>query len=143
MARATSRRTTTATRKRPAGPAILLYDAGCGFCRWSAEWLRRWDRRRRLRLVPLHNPEARDLLTELPEARRSESWHLVDHRVRSGGAAVAPLLWLLPGGAPLALVADRFPTATDRAYRWVADHRDRIGALLGQTACAVDPSRPR
>lgn len=125
--------------------ATVCYDADCGLCRWCAWQLRRWDRRARLRFVPLEDPLADELLPMLSADRRRSSWHLVsaDGRVASGGAAVPRVLELLPAGKPLAAVADRFPTITDRAYRWVADRRERIGRLLGQEACGVDPSAPR
>jgi predicted DCC family thiol-disulfide oxidoreductase YuxK len=122
--------------------ATVLYDAECGICRWSAERLRRWDRGRRLRFVALQSPEAARLLPGLSADERLASWHIAEGgRVTSAGAALPEVLRLLPGGKPLAALAARFPGATDRAYRWVAGHRDRIGRLLGPTACAVDPSR--
>jgi predicted DCC family thiol-disulfide oxidoreductase YuxK len=122
--------------------ATVLYDAECGLCRWSADRLRRWDRGSRLRFVPLQTPEAARLLPGLSTNDRLASWHVaVGGRVTSGGAALPEVLRLLPGGKPLAVLAARFPGATDGAYRWVAEHRDRIGRLLGPTACAVDPSR--
>ncbi len=70
------------------------------------------------------------------------SWHLVtpDGRMYSAGAAVSPLLRLLPGGRPLAAVADAFPKTTERAYRWVARHRERLGRSLGTQACAIHPA---
>jgi predicted DCC family thiol-disulfide oxidoreductase YuxK len=125
--------------------ATVCYDADCGLCRWCAWQLRRWDRRRTLRFVPLADPRADALLRDLSPDRRRSSWHLVsaDGRVASGGAAVPRVLELLPGGRPLAALADRFPRATERAYRWVAHRRGRIGGLLGREACAVDPSVPR
>ena len=125
--------------------ATVCYDDDCGLCRWCAWQLRRWDRHARLRFVALGDPTADELLRELSPDRRRSSWHLVsaDGRVWSGGAAVPRMLELLPGGRPLAALADRFPGVTERAYRWVADRRDRIGRLLGQEACAVDPSVPR
>jgi predicted DCC family thiol-disulfide oxidoreductase YuxK len=121
--------------------ATVLYDADCGLCRWSAERLRRWDRRRRLRFVPLGSAEADRLLDSLTAEQRWGSWHLVDERgLVSGGEALPRVLALLPGGRPLAALSSRFPRSTDRAYRWVADHRDRLGRFLGERACAVDPS---
>lgn len=122
--------------------ATVVYDAACGLCRWSADRLRRWDRAGRLRFVPLGTPEADRSLRKLTPQERWASWHLVDAhgRVTSGGGAVPSVLDLLPGGAPLAAAAARFPRLTDRAYRWVAAHRDRLGRLLGARACAVDPS---
>ena len=122
--------------------ATVLFDADCGFCRWSADRLRRWDTAGRLRFVALGSPEADDLLRELDPGDRWASWHLVGNgAVRSGGAAVAPLVRLLPWGRPLAKIAERFPRETDRAYRWVAEHRDMLGRLLGRRACTVDPIR--
>ena len=95
----------------------ILYDPDCGFCRVCVAVLLRWDRQGRLRPVP-----GQDL----------DSWQLVlpDGTVRSAGSAFSPLFRLLPGGAPLARVADRFPHASDRAYRWVADHRSALGKPL-------------
>jgi predicted DCC family thiol-disulfide oxidoreductase YuxK len=95
----------------------ILYDPDCGFCRVCVAVILRWDRHRRLRPVP-----GQDL----------ESWQLIlpDGTVLTAGAAFSPLFRLLPGGAPLARLTDRFPAASDRGYRWVADHRSAFGRLL-------------
>lgn len=124
------------------GRATVLFDADCGLCRWAAERLRRWDRARRLRFVALGTPEADRLLPDLTPPERAASWHLVDAdgRVASGGAAVPAVLRLLPLGRPAAAVSSRFPRLTDAVYRWIAAHRDELGRLLGERACAVDPS---
>jgi predicted DCC family thiol-disulfide oxidoreductase YuxK len=124
---------------------VVLYDRDCGLCVWSAERLRAWDgRRRRLRFVPLRSPEADDLLRGIDPDVRADSWHLaIGDRVWSGGAAIAPVVRLLPGGRPLARLGERFPRTTEVLYRLVAENRAMIGAVLGQRACAVDPSRPR
>jgi predicted DCC family thiol-disulfide oxidoreductase YuxK len=123
--------------------AILLYDSDCGFCRWAAAKIIAWDRRDRLRAVPLQDGEAKALV---PQEIRMASWHLITRGARySGGEAVAPLARLLPGRAPIGAVAELAPGLTNIAYRWVADHRELLGRALGQRACAVDPatSRPR
>lgn len=119
----------------------LLYDADCGFCRWSVDKILRWDRHGALRTVTLQSPEADDLLGPMDRERKMASWHLVngDGEVRSAGAAAVPLLRVLPGGRPLAIVAQAFPKTTDRAYRWVARNRHRLGRLIGEKACAVEP----
>ena len=86
------------------------------------------------------------MLAGMPESEQMASWHLVEPRwqrnvaenatilfhragnsVFSGGAAFSPLFRLLPGGAPLARLADRFPGPAERGYRWVADHRSGFG----------------
>lgn len=117
----------------------VIFDDDCGFCRWSVERLRRWDRGRRVRLVTLRSAEADRLLGDMPDDRRSASWHLVtaDGRVSSGGRAVAPLFRRLPGGGPLATIAAAMPGPTDAAYRLVARNRGRLGELLGERRCAV------
>jgi predicted DCC family thiol-disulfide oxidoreductase YuxK len=121
--------------------AILLYDSDCGFCRWAVDKLLSWDRRKGLHPVALQDEESRELLGGMREDERMASWHLVlpDGRVFSAGAAAAPLLRLLPGGPPLAAVLATFPCMTERTYRWVTRHRDGLGSLVGEKACAVDP----
>jgi predicted DCC family thiol-disulfide oxidoreductase YuxK len=120
-------------------PAIL-FDSECGFCRWSLFKILAWDRAGRLRPVALQSSEADDLLSESDPERKMESWHLiVGGRIYSGGEAVPHLARLLPAGTPIAVLVGTFPRMTDRAYRWVARHRDRLGRVLGEQACAVDP----
>jgi predicted DCC family thiol-disulfide oxidoreductase YuxK len=98
----------------------ILYDPDCGFCRVCVAVLLKWDRERRLRPAP-----GEDL----------DSWRLIlpDETVLSAGAAFSPLLRLLPGGAPLARLTDRFPGAAERGYRWVADRRSAFGRPLPAT----------
>lgn len=123
-------------------PTTVLYDEDCGFCRWTADKLRGWDRHQRLRFASIQGSRGQALLASLPPEVRLDSAHVVTAgRVRSGGAAVAPVLRELPGGRPLAAVAKAMPRVTDRAYRWTARRRTWLGARLGTAACAVDPSR--
>jgi predicted DCC family thiol-disulfide oxidoreductase YuxK len=110
----------------------ILYDADCGFCRWSLAKLLAWDRRRRVRPVAIQSAEGQQLLNDLSEGQRLSSWHLVgpDGRRHSAGAASSPLLRTLSGGAPLAALLERFPSATEGAYAWVAANRGRLGRLI-------------
>jgi predicted DCC family thiol-disulfide oxidoreductase YuxK len=111
----------------------ILYDAECRFCRWSLAWVLRWDRRRHLEPVALQDERARALPGGMSEAERMASWHLVgpDGSIASAGAAAAPLLRLLPGGEPLAAVAERFPEVVERGYGVVVAQRGRLGRWLG------------
>jgi predicted DCC family thiol-disulfide oxidoreductase YuxK len=124
-------------------PWTLLYDEDCGFCRWSVDVVLRLDRRERLIAVPIQSPRGQDLLSSIQPNERLASWHLrtPSGAIESAGAAVAPLLRLLPFGAMPAAIARRLPRTIERAYRWVARHRTAFGALVGRSACAVDPSR--
>lgn len=122
--------------------AVLLYDSDCGFCRWSTAKTLGWDKHGRLRPVALQDPESDRLLPGMDPKAKMDSWHLVtpDGRVRSAGAAFAPMFRLLPGGRPLATLASTFPGTTEKIYRWVSRHRDWLGRRLGAQACSVDPS---
>jgi predicted DCC family thiol-disulfide oxidoreductase YuxK len=112
--------------------ATLLYDSDCGFCRWSLGKVLAWDRRGRVQPVSLQSKQAERLLAGMPEGERMASWHLVgdDGQLRSAGAGIAPLLRLLPGGAPLAAAAARVPRAMERGYRLIAGHRRLWGKLV-------------
>jgi predicted DCC family thiol-disulfide oxidoreductase YuxK len=125
--------------------AVLLFDEDCGFCRWAAIQVLRWDRRGALRALPIQSEEGDRLLDGMDDRRRLSSWHLAspDGRVDSAGAAVGPLTRLLPLGAPLALMAGVFPAATDALYRTLARHRTTLARVVGVRACAVDPTRRR
>jgi predicted DCC family thiol-disulfide oxidoreductase YuxK len=116
--------------------SVLLYDDDCGFCRVTLALILVWDRSRRLRPLALQAPEADRLLGDMSPERRMDSWHLVapDGRVASAGAAFPPLLGQLPGGAPLGRLSARFRVASERGYRWVADHRSTLGSLLPESA---------
>jgi predicted DCC family thiol-disulfide oxidoreductase YuxK len=110
----------------------LLYDADCGFCRASLALVLAADRDLWLRPVALGTPEADALLADMPEAERAASWHLVSpagHRT-SAGAAAAPLLRLLPAGRVPAAMLQRAPGMTERAYRWVAEHRSTLSRAV-------------
>ncbi len=125
--------------------ATVLYDGDCGFCRWSADKLRAWDRHSRLSFASIQSQEGNELLASLEPDPRLDSWHLAepDGRVWSRGAAAPRILRLLPFGRPLAAITEMAPGLTEWAYGGVARHRDRLGRLLGQQACSVDPSRRR
>jgi predicted DCC family thiol-disulfide oxidoreductase YuxK len=126
-----------------ASRTVLLFDDDCGFCRWSAERIRRLDRRGRLVFAAIQTAPGAELLRAVPPQLRLTTMHAVtaDGRVWSGGEAVRVLLQELPLGGPFAALAGAFPDATDRLYRLVARHRETLGRWLGQDACAVDPSR--
>jgi predicted DCC family thiol-disulfide oxidoreductase YuxK len=125
---------TAMTGPRDSGVAThaILYDSDCGFCKWSLDKVLLWDRRERLRPVAIQSREGQALLSDVPAGERLDSWHLVDPRggISSAGAGAGPLARLLPGGRPLAFVFERFPRTTDRAYRWVADHRALLARLV-------------
>ena len=110
----------------------VLYDGECGLCKWLLCGLLAWDRTVRLHPLALQRPESEQLLADLTPEERIASWHLISPEGgrRSGGAALAPLLHLLPRGRFPAAAFARLPTLTDRSYRWVAEHRSRLSKLV-------------
>jgi predicted DCC family thiol-disulfide oxidoreductase YuxK len=110
----------------------LLYDRDCGFCRFSVALVLAWDRRRRLWPVAIQSEEGQRLLGELPDAERLTSAHVVQAggAVHSAGKIAVPVLRALPGGSPLARVAERSPATAERAYRAVAGRRGTLGRLV-------------
>jgi predicted DCC family thiol-disulfide oxidoreductase YuxK len=111
---------------------VVLYDADCGFCMWLLSALLRWDRAARLHPVALQRSEADALLQDLTPGQRMASWHLISPtgERRSGGAALVPLLRVLPAGRLPGAGFARFPGITDRGYRWVAEHRSQLSKLV-------------
>jgi predicted DCC family thiol-disulfide oxidoreductase YuxK len=108
---------------------VLLYDAGCRFCRFAARTVGLLDRRRRLGLLPLGDEEAVPLLAGIAPDERFSALRLAepDGRVLSGGAAVKAALGHL--GWPSA--------GLERAYDAVARRRGLLGRLV------PDGSAPR
>jgi predicted DCC family thiol-disulfide oxidoreductase YuxK len=112
-----------------------MYDPDCGFCRVCVAVILRWDRERRLRPVPGEELDSWQLIEPNWSGSVPENGTIPDHldepgRAWSAGTAFSPLLRLLPGGAALARVTDRFPNAADRGYRFVADRRSFFGTLM-------------
>src|SRR5207302_11202766 len=90
-----------ADRTRP----TLIYDGECGFCQRSVALLRRWDRERRIALVPFQD-EARVAAFHVPLPALAAAMHLVlpppAGRVFPAGDGVPPPRRLLPGKRRLA-----------------------------------------
>ncbi len=116
------------------GDHAILYDADCGFCTRMLDAILRRDRGERLRAVAIQSEEGEALLEAggVPASRRLDSWHLAapDGTVTSGGIAGAPLLRLLPAGAPIAALLAAFPAATEAGYRWIAAHRGLLSRFF-------------
>jgi predicted DCC family thiol-disulfide oxidoreductase YuxK len=113
--------------------AVLLYDRDCRFCRFSLARVLGWDRRGRLRPLALQEPEAQRLLAGIEEQRRMGSWHLIElnGELSSAGSALPPLLRMLPGGRPLAALAELSPGLTETAYDFVARNRSKFSRVVG------------
>jgi predicted DCC family thiol-disulfide oxidoreductase YuxK len=111
---------------------VVAYDGECGLCMWLLALLLRLDGERRVRPVALQTAGAERLLADLAPDERMASWHLISPHGerRSAGAALPALLALLRFGRLPAAVLSRLPGATERGYRWVADHRTQLSGFV-------------
>lgn len=111
---------------------IVLYDADCGFCRWTMAWAIRRDDRRLLVPVPIQSPLGSELLGDVLPSDRLRSAHVVrdDGGRRSGGAAAADVLSVLPPTRALGRLARGMPGTTALLYRVLAARRESVGRLV-------------
>jgi len=110
----------------------LLYDSDCGFCRATLGLLLAWDRRQRLKPVALQSEEGARLLPDLTPEQRLEAARAVPESgiPHTAGAAAPVVLRELPGGVPLAALAERLSGATERGYALVAGNRSKLSPLV-------------
>lgn len=102
---------------------VLIYDAQCQFCRRWVARLKRWDRRDRIRLLPLQDPAAPALAGRPAEVLRQAAVLVrEDGEVFAGAWAAREAFAYLPMGWVIRTLM-RVPGAmalADRGYRWVA-----------------------
>jgi predicted DCC family thiol-disulfide oxidoreductase YuxK len=115
---------------------IVLYDADCGFCRWAMAWAMRRDHNHVLVSVPIQSPLGSELLVNVIPSDRLRSAHVVlnDGCRRSGGAAAADVLSVLPPTRVLGRLARSLPRTTALLYGVVAARRKSFGRLVGKEA---------
>jgi len=104
----------------------LIYDGECGFCRDAVAVVQRWDRDRRVRLVPFQDERAvAEFRIPLPALAAAMHLVLPSGEVFVGADAAVALARLLPGKGwlawPFALPGAR-PLAR-RVYAWIAARR--------------------
>ncbi|WP_248897654.1 DCC1-like thiol-disulfide oxidoreductase family protein [Haloplanus halobius] len=115
--------------------ATLVYDDHCGFCTW---WAALIANRTDLDLVGFS--ELSDRLRDRLPASYERCAHLVtDDTVYSCGAAIEEALLRTDSGAELGPVVaflrqfEDYERLRERAYRWAADNRDTLGAIVSKT----------
>ena len=92
---------------------VVLYDADCGFCRWSLDKILRWDRCRQLRAVAIQSEEGDRLLAGMSEDEWWATYAPLLERVFD--AEIFPVLTPLAfdPGRPLPFLANRSATSRD------------------------------
>jgi predicted DCC family thiol-disulfide oxidoreductase YuxK len=121
-------------------PLLVVYDADCGVCQASIDWLRRRDRRGRFQFIGNDG--------HLPAGvSREETEHTLvvmeGERKRVRSSAIARLLTELRGWRIAGRLLQLPPIAwlADHGYDRFARNRHRISTALGLTSCPA-PRRP-
>lgn len=112
-------------------PYTLVYDGMCRVCTRLAILLRKWDRQRRIEVVPSQAPGVTARFPWIPARAYAEAIQFVgpDGATWQGSAAIEELLSVLPRGRWIAWIFS-IPfvrTLADRFYRWFARNRYRMG----------------
>lgn len=116
------------------GSNTVVYDADCGICAWSADWITR------------HVPAVTVVShTDYGVDELGSVWLVREPEMLEGADAVARVLtmaddrWCRVLGRmmmlPVVVVVAR------AVYRLIARNRRRLSRLFGLTACAVTPAR--
>jgi len=120
----------------------VFYDGLCGFCRASADQVRRLDSRHRIELVDLHDPSVQQLFPQIDREIAMRWMQAIDRcgEVSSGVDAWARIGLLLPGWNLVAwlLLVPGIRWVAARIYAWVARNRYRWNrAACADGTCSV------
>ncbi len=105
---------------------VLLFDGNCGFCTRAAQWVKRWDRKDRIRVVPFQQPGAPERYGLTREACEQAAWVITPDGERHRGAAAILTALSEALGCPWIRTLYRVPPfrwIADAGYAWVAAHR--------------------
>jgi len=124
----------------------MFYDGACPLCRRETNWLRRWDRRGRLRFIDISAPDFRaaDLGKTQEELMARLHARLPDGRWIEG-VEVFRQLYAAIGLGPLVALT-RMPGVAQMlewGYTLFARNRLRLTGRCGAEGCAVPPGRER
>lgn len=107
----------------------VLFDGSCTLCRASAERVRRFDSRRRIELLDLHDPTAAQRFPQINREEAMKWMQGVDSHggIHSGADAWARIGLLLPGWNLIAwiLLLPGIRWLASKIYAWIAGNRYR------------------
>ena len=123
---------------------LMLFDSDCGFCQWSADKLKKFDKKNRFEFIPYQNFSEEELKAwGLSSEKCHGALQLVtpQRKIYSGAFAfnyfgfhyfpsniLVSLLYLIP----IFLIAEIL------TYRWIAKNRYRVSQWLGLSACSIE-----
>jgi predicted DCC family thiol-disulfide oxidoreductase YuxK len=124
--------------------AYMLFDGDCGICSWSAERVKKIDRRKLFIIEPYQSfPETELAKFAITYAQCDQKLHVITPRgkVYRGAFAVNYILWqYLPWSLLVFLIYALPPVllAELLVYDWVARHRSQLSHRFGLQACRLN-----
>jgi len=112
---------------------VLLYDAECRLCRFTARCVARLDRHRELALLPLQDAAAQPLLADLDEDQQLRTWRLAqpDGFMVGYGAGIPELLASMRPTRPLGRVLRLAPERVlEGLYHAIVRNRGSLGRFV-------------
>jgi predicted DCC family thiol-disulfide oxidoreductase YuxK len=112
-------------------PYTVVYDGHCKVCGRLVKLLTKWDRERKLEIIPSQTPGVHARFPWIPARAYRESVQLIGPRGRTwqGAAAIEQLLDVLPKGKLISWIFS-IPFVrplAERFYRWFARNRYKLG----------------
>ena len=112
-------------------PYTVVYDGNCKVCGRLVKLLNKWDKQRKLEVIPSQTPGVRERFPWIPARAYTESVQLVGPggRTWQGAAAIEQLLDVLPKGKLISWIFS-IPFVrplAEKFYRWFARNRYRMG----------------
>jgi len=132
------------------GSAVVIWDGKCNFCRAQVERLRRFDSRRRLTYLSLHDPRVAERYPDLTfEQLMQQMWVVTPDQQKFGGADAVrflsrylPRLWWLAPAMHLPFVMPLwrwlYKVVASRRYRLAGENCDGGTCQLHLRAAASD-----
>ena len=109
----------------------LVYDGECRVCASIVRVIARWDAGNDIELVPFQAPGIMARFPWIPAESFARAMQLIgpDRATWDGARAVEQLLGVVPRGPWIAWIfhVPYMRRAADRAYRWIARNRYRLG----------------
>ena len=116
----------------PARRYTVIYDGHCKVCGRMVRVLAKWDRDRKLEIIPSQASGVRERFPWIPARAYVDSMQVIrtrDGRTWQAAAALEELLTVLPRGKLISWMF-KIPFVrplVDRFYRWFARNRYRLG----------------
>jgi predicted DCC family thiol-disulfide oxidoreductase YuxK len=126
----------------------VLYDGDCPLCTFQMKLLTWLDWFNVIRLLPISNPQSKELAPNLSRDQLLEAIHCVtpEGQIHRGARCIRYVGMRLPLAIPLSLFLwiPGIIWIAEKVYMWISRNRHLLSKLFGcKDACAILPQRQR